>query len=72
MHVILKDRSVKEFKEMLAETIICTLQPIRDKLELYRADPSLVEKVIRESQSKVRHTAEHNIKEIKRVMGMYI
>jgi tryptophanyl-tRNA synthetase len=60
----------RELKEELAEAIYNELKPIQEKRKNYEDDPSLVERILKESAEKARGIAENTLKEVKEKMGL--
>lgn len=58
-----------DLKAKLAEAIYEELKPIQEKRKIYEADPSLVDKIIKEGAQKADKIAKETIKEVKEKMG---
>ena len=57
-------------KKELAQNIIETLEPIREKRKYYEERPELVEKILIEGTNKAREVAKQTMKEIKQAMKL--
>ncbi len=57
-------------KKQLANNIIKTLEPIREKREYYEKRPELVDKFLIEGTQKARETAKETMKKVKRAMKL--
>jgi tryptophanyl-tRNA synthetase len=58
-----------ELKDYVSEAIFAELQPIQKQRRIYEADPSLVDKIIKEGAEKAGKIAKETIKEVKEKMG---
>ena len=57
-------------KKQLAQNIIKTLEPIREKRKYYEEHPELVDKILIEGTQKARKEAQETIKKVKRAMKL--
>ena len=57
-------------KKELAQNIIDTLEPIREKRKYYEERPELVEKMLIDGTNKAREVAKQTMKEIKQAMKL--
>jgi len=58
------------FKDVLAESLIKKLEPIRQKREELEKDEVLIENILKNGQKKASQIANQKIKQVKRVMGL--
>lgn len=56
-------------KEELAQAIYKELKPIQEKRKIYEKDPSLVEKILKDSAERARKVAKETVKEVREKMG---
>ena len=57
-------------KKQLAQNIINTLEPIREKRKYYEERPELVDKILIEGTNKAREVAKQTMKEVKQAMKL--
>lgn len=57
-------------KKQLAQNIIDTLEPIREKRKYYEDRPELVEKILLDGTNKARRVAKETIEEVKKAMKL--
>ena len=57
-------------KKELAQNIIDTLRPIREKRKYYEEHPELVDKILMEGTAKARKTAQETMKKVKKAMKL--
>ena len=57
-------------KKQLAQNIINTLEPIREKRKYYEERPELVDKILTEGTNKAREVAKQTMKEVKQAMKL--
>ena len=57
-------------KKQLAQNIIKTLEPIREKRKYYEEHPELVDKILIEGTQKARKEAQETMKKVKRAMKL--
>ncbi len=57
-------------KKQLAQNIISTLEPIREKRKYYEERPELVDKILIEGTNKAREVAKQTMKEVKQAMKL--
>ena len=57
-------------KKQLAQNIIDTLEPIREKRKYYEERPELVDKILIEGTNKAREVAKQTMKEVKQAMKL--
>ena len=57
-------------KKQLAQNIINTLEPIRERRKYYEERPELVDKILKEGTEKARKVAKQTMKEIKQAMKL--
>ncbi len=55
-------------KKQLAQNIINTLQPIREKRKYYEENPQIVDNILMEGTAKARQTAKQTMEKVKEVM----
>ena len=58
-----------DLKKQLAEDIIITLTPIREKLNEILADNEYLAKVVREGGEKARESAARTVREVRELIG---
>lgn len=58
------------FKDVLAESLIKKLEPIRQKREELEKDEVLIENILKNGQKKASQIANQKIKQVKKVMGL--
>jgi len=65
-----KNKSIKysELKPLLADVIIQTLKPIREKRAYYEKNPKIVEKILFDGTKKARQLAKQTLKKVKEKM----
>ena len=57
-------------KKQLAQNIIKTLEPIREKRKYYEEHPELVDKILIEGTQKARKEAQETMKKVKKAMKL--
>lgn len=62
--------SYGDFKQTLADVVIETLKPIREKLEHYQDDPTAVESALADGAEKARPVADATLAKAKSAMGL--
>ncbi len=59
-----------DLKKQLAEDIIATVRPIRERIEAIRADDAYLQRVVRQGAERARESADATIGEVRRIMGI--
>ena len=59
-----------ECKQIMADSLIKALEPIREKREYYRARPQLVEEIINEGGNKARNVARQTMTEVRAALKL--
>ncbi len=59
-----------DLKKQLAEDIIATVRPIRERIEQIRADEAYLHRVVAQGAEKARESASATLSEVRRIMGI--
>ena len=58
-------------KKQLAEDVIRTVAPIRERIKEIKADEAYLSRVVAEGAEKARASAAATVAEVRRIMGIY-
>ena len=61
-----------DFKKRVAEAVISRLEPIQQRYRAITADPSYIDRVLREGRERVLPLAESTVERTKLAMGLYV
>jgi tryptophanyl-tRNA synthetase len=60
-----------DLKKQLAEDVIRTVAPIRERIKEIKADEAYLSRVVAEGAEKARASAAARVAEVRRIMGIY-
>ena len=68
------DMSIRygDMKKQLAEDIVKTLTPIRERIEEYKSNQDLLDKVAKMGAEKARESAAATLKEVRKIIGFKV
>ena len=61
-----------DMKKQLAEDIVNTLAPIRERIDYYANDTALLDRIAQEGAQKARESAEKTLREVRRIIGFKV